>query len=98
MSGRFRTVAVIAAAMFVLAPAAEAAAETLAQITARLPHVGAVRRSGGQGDTPAQKTAITNAINDARHEEADRARGGPLAGSPSDAPGATAGTPGCARA
>jgi hypothetical protein len=88
MSGRFRTVALIAAAMFALAPAAEAAAPTLAQITARL-------RTSAQYDdpaakvTPAQRAAITSAINDARTKKRI-VRVAVLSGVPSDAPGASA--------
>jgi flagellar basal body-associated protein FliL len=88
MSGRSRTVALIAAALFVLAPAAEAAAPTLAQITARL-------RTSAQYDDPsvkvtaAQRAAITTAINDARTKKRI-VRVAILSKVPSDAPGATA--------
>jgi hypothetical protein len=74
--------------MFVVAPAAEAAAPTLAQITARL-------RTSAQYDdpaakvTPAQRTAITNAINDARTKKRI-VRVAVLSRVPSDAPGETA--------
>jgi hypothetical protein len=88
MSGRFRTVAVVAAAMFALAPAAAAATPTLAQITARL-------RTSAQYDdpaakvTPAQRAAITDAINQARTKKRI-VRVAVLGGIPRDAPRATA--------
>jgi hypothetical protein len=88
MSGRFRLVALIAAATFALAPAADAASPTLAQITARL-------RTSAQYDDPAakvtaaQRAAITTAINDARTKKRI-VRVAILTKVPSDAPGATA--------
>jgi hypothetical protein len=88
MSGRSRSVAVIAAAMLVLAPGAQAASPTLATITAHL-------RTSAQYDdpaakvTPAQKVAITKAINAAR-SKGNIVRVAILAAPPPDAPGATA--------
>jgi len=88
MSGRFRSVAVVAAAMLVLAPSAQAAGPTLATITAHL-------RTSAQYDDPAakvtaaQKTAITKAINAARLK-GNIVRVAILAAAPPDAPGTTA--------
>jgi hypothetical protein len=88
MSGRIRTGVLLAAAMFAVAPAAQAATPTLAQITARL-------RTSAQYDdpaanvTPAQNAAITKAINDARTKNRI-VRVAILAKAPPDAPGATA--------
>ncbi len=74
--------------MFALAPAAQAAAPTLAQITARL-------RTSAQYDDPAAKVTAAQKARDHRsdqrraREEAHRARRDPRR-APSDAPGDTA--------
>jgi hypothetical protein len=74
--------------MFALAPAAEAASPTLAQITARL-RTSAQYDDPGAKVTAAQRAAITNAINQARTKKRI-VRVAILARVPSDAPGATA--------
>jgi hypothetical protein len=88
MSGRSRTVALLAAALLTLAPAAEAAAPSLATITARL-RTSALYADPGVKVTAAQKAAITKAINDARTKRRI-VRVAILSALPPDAPGVTA--------
>ena len=88
MSVRVRTVLVAAALMFALAPAAQAAAPTLAQITARL-RTSAIYTDPAAKVTAAQKASLTAAINAAR-EKKRVVRAAILAARPSDAPGDTA--------
>ena len=88
MSVRVRTVLVAAALMFALAPAAQAAAPTLAQITARL-RTSAIYTDPAAKVTAAQKASLTAAINAAREKKRE-VRVAVLAARPSDAPGETA--------
>jgi hypothetical protein len=88
MSGRVRTVALLAAAMLVLAPAAEAAGPTLATLTAHL-RTSAQYSDKGAKVTAAQKAAITKAINDARSKKRI-VRVAIISGLPPDAPGDSA--------
>jgi hypothetical protein len=90
MLARVRVVALLAAALFAVAPAAQAAAPTLAVITEHL-RTSAQYDDKGAGVTPAQRATINTAISAARAKKRV-VRVAILSAAPPDAPLATAAT------